>query len=365
MNSFKLRVQGDSPYRRVLGVGGIGAGMLLALEGNHDLGRNESRAARLVDARDYCKLHIITHYLAALLDRSEAPFDVIPIGKVGTDSAGNRLVQEMIDVGVDPTYADKVVGQPTLFSVCYQYPDGAGGNITTSESAASLLTTEDVDRLTSLFEDSRNRTIALSVPEAPLNVRHHLLKLATKYDAFRVASFSYAEVLDAQQLNVLNFVDLLVLNMDEAAKLVGQKFDATAPYMFLEQCAMALRASQPQMNIVISAGKDGAFGFSKGEWSHSPGLPVDVVSTAGAGDALLSGILAAMIAGLPFTNKDESRNSPAVLRSALDFGVLLASYSVTSQHTIHPETKLRAVLDLAEDLGITFAEEPGNLVAGD
>ena len=42
-----LRADGSSPYRRLVGVGGIGTGLFFALEGNHDLGRNESRPARL------------------------------------------------------------------------------------------------------------------------------------------------------------------------------------------------------------------------------------------------------------------------------------------------------------------------------
>src|SRR4029450_5120153 len=56
--------QGIRTFSRVVGVGGIGFGICFELEGNHDLGRSESRPAKLTDARDYCKLHIIMHYLA-------------------------------------------------------------------------------------------------------------------------------------------------------------------------------------------------------------------------------------------------------------------------------------------------------------
>lgn len=360
MSAFKLSVRSDSRYRRLIGVGGIGSGILLALEGNHDLGRNESRAARLIDARDYCKLHIIAHYLAALLDRSESPFDVVPIGKVGADSVGARLVQEMIDVGVDAKHVNKVDDQPTLFSVCYQYPDATGGNITTNNSAAALVTTSDVDSVTSLFEDSRNRSIALCVPEVPLDVRHYFLRLATKYDAFRVVSFTSDEIIAARESGMLCLVDLLVLNEDEASKLAGESFDPETPNTFLRDCAAAVTASQPEINIIISAGKKGAYGFSHGEWTHSPGLPVKIVSTAGAGDALLAGTLAAMIAGLPFTHSAEESNH--TLRSALDFGVLLASYSITSAHTIHPVTELNAVLNFGELYGVRCEGE--RLIAG-
>ena len=67
-----LQFNPDSPFRRLVGVGGIGTGLFFALEGQHTLGRNESRPARLLNIRDYCKLHIISHYIAILLGAKPA-----------------------------------------------------------------------------------------------------------------------------------------------------------------------------------------------------------------------------------------------------------------------------------------------------
>ena len=53
--------------RRLIGIGGIGSGTFFALNGNHTLGREESRGGRFLDRRDYCKLHIISHYVRPLL----------------------------------------------------------------------------------------------------------------------------------------------------------------------------------------------------------------------------------------------------------------------------------------------------------
>jgi len=61
-----LRLGPEAPFRRLVGVGGIGSGMFLALEGDATLGRNESRPAHLLDVRDYCKLHIVAHHVAVL-----------------------------------------------------------------------------------------------------------------------------------------------------------------------------------------------------------------------------------------------------------------------------------------------------------
>ena len=73
-------------YRALIGTGGIGSGNFFALDGNHTLGREESRSGHFLDRRDYCKLHIVSHYVCRLLGGS---FSVIPLGMVGADDVGN------------------------------------------------------------------------------------------------------------------------------------------------------------------------------------------------------------------------------------------------------------------------------------
>ena len=52
-------------YDYIVGTGGIGKGVLFQFTDNTTLGRNESRLAELTETRDFCKLHIILHYIAA------------------------------------------------------------------------------------------------------------------------------------------------------------------------------------------------------------------------------------------------------------------------------------------------------------
>ncbi|MDB4866389.1 MAG: carbohydrate kinase family protein [Cohnella sp.] len=54
-------------YSRLIATGGIGSGMVFRLESNHTLGRNESRPGELMPYKDYCKNHIITHYITVML----------------------------------------------------------------------------------------------------------------------------------------------------------------------------------------------------------------------------------------------------------------------------------------------------------
>jgi len=354
MGAF-LRLGEGAPYRRLVGVGGIGAGMFFALEGNHDLGRNESRPGRLLDVRDYCKLHIVAHYPAVLLGaRADGgPFHVLPVGKIGADEAGRRLRAEMEGAGMDVRFVDVVPGRPTMLSVCFQYPDGSGGNVTTVDSAGALVGERDVDLAERWLSPD---TIALAAPEVPLAVRAHLLRRAGARGALRVASLARAEVEEARETGFLALVDVLALNQDEAAALAGAPFAPEAPEPFLRRLADVVLAFQPRVRLVVTAGARGAFAFEGAEWTHAPALPVAVASTAGAGDALLGGIVAGLAAGLPFTGTDRrALLAERPLESAFDVGVFVAGFKVTSPHTIPPDLSPATLLAFARKHGLAFA----------
>src|SRR3989304_2326016 len=90
-------------YQALVGTGGIGSGSFFRLEGDHTLGREESRGGRFLDRRDYCKLHIVSHYVKALLGDS---FAGLPVGRVGDDESGRQLLREMAEVGLDLRYVE-------------------------------------------------------------------------------------------------------------------------------------------------------------------------------------------------------------------------------------------------------------------
>jgi sugar/nucleoside kinase (ribokinase family) len=336
--------------------------MFFALEGEHTLGRNESRPGRLLDVRDYCKLHIVAHYVAVLCGaRPEgSPFHVLPVGNVGDDSAGERLRREMAEAGMDLRFLHTVANRPTMLSVCFQYPDGSGGNITTARSAAADLSADDLGVLEGPVSEAGGECIALAAPEVPLEARRRLLEIASKHGALRVASFAPAEIAWARESGMLASVDFLAVNEDEAGALLGKEFDGSAE--FLEEFAARVVEHNSGMRVLLSAGPLGAWGFEGGGWVRCPVARVQPVSTAGAGDALLGAALAALAAGAPFTSETEERASLAdrPLDSALELAVLLAGLSVTSPHTIHPEANLDALMRFGEEHGVRFAE---NLLA--
>ena len=355
-----LRIDQSSSYRQLIGVGGIGTGIFFELEGNVPLGRNESRPGRLLDVRDYCKLHIVIHYVAKLLGArvSGSPFHVLPLGRVGKDTAGRQVVKEMTDAGIDTRLVHATQGHPTLFSVCFQYPDGAGGNITTSNSAAQALSKSDADGIADLLKSGGQQVIALAVPEIALEVRQHFLQLATRTGAFRVASFVPAEIAPARQTGIFEMLDLVSLNEAEAGELIGSSFLSKDRDAFIVKCQDFLQRSCPNLRMVVTLGKEGAYGVTADLWNYCPAPEVEVASTAGAGDALLGGIIAAIAAGIPFLQAGSSDwASPRPIATALELGVLLASYKCLSPHTIHPSACVETLIDFGRDHGRPFSPQ--------
>jgi sugar/nucleoside kinase (ribokinase family) len=356
----RLKIQATSPYRKLIGVGGVGTGIFFKLTGDHTLGRNESRAGELLDVRDYCKLHIITHYVAKLLgaEESASGFEVLPVARIGDDAPGRSVLREMQQVGMDTRFVASTPGKPTLFSVCFQYPDGTGGNITTNNSAAAALSIEDLNVVRRRFAPETGRTIALCAPEVPLRARRHFIEIAREAGALCVASFVAGEIAEAKASGMLQLLHLLAVNEAEAAELVGAAFSGDAPESIAKECLAFLNASLPDLQLVVTLGSRGVLGFANREWNFCPAPRVSVASTAGAGDALLGGVIAGIAAGVPFLRKS-SPGQPQpndVLESALDLAVVLASYTVTSPHTIDPSACLDTLVAFAADRGLQFAD---------
>src|SRR5262249_14277393 len=149
----------------------------------------------------------------------------------------------------------------------------------------------------------------------------------------RVAALASAEIEDARARGLFADVDLLALNEDEAACLAGRPFEPASPRPFLEACAGALGAAPPRVRIVVTAGAGGVFAFADERWVFVPALPVSPVSTAGAGDALLGGVIVGLALGLPLAPGEPGAGASRSLAdrplaSALELGALLAAYSI-------------------------------------
>jgi len=315
-------------WHQVIGTGGIGTGMLFNLIGDHTLGRDETRLAVLTDFKDYCKQHIILHYLAVLVG---SRVKVHAIGMVGADPQGDSLLGQMRAAGIDTAHVAQLDNARTMLAVCFQYPDKTGGNITTSNSACDLVTPAYIEACLRDFT-LNDRTLIIAAPEVSVDARLALMSAGKQHGAYVVGSLLSAEAIEFRKKGGLNLVDLLAINIDEAKAVAGMHGDDGMDAAALaRQCAEAIWKQNAAISLIITCGGHGAYVFENGNAAHVPVIEVPVVSTAGAGDAFLSGTLSGMALGMCMTN-------------AATLGGVVAAFAVLSPDTIAGDVSLKNLL---------------------
>lgn len=338
MNTLYLDIK-NKIFSILIGTGGIGSGSFFLLNENHTLGREESRSGVFLDQKDYCKLHIITHYIKSLLEES---INLFPVGRVGNDNVGNQLLKEMQTVGLSTDYIRIEEGEDTLFSFCFLYPDGSGGNLTTSNSACSKTSPGDIQKTESLFVENLSKGIALAVPEVPLDTRFELLEMATKHKFYRAASFTTEEMPYVLDSKILNMVDYLAINMDEAAAIARSHIQSKSPSEIVDWVVHYLKENYQGLRLSVTNGSRGSWAWDGQSIKHVKAFqPEKVLNTAGAGDAYFAGVLTGISTGLTF-------------HEAQRIGALLAAYSVTSNHTIHQEVSRKTFIEFAQTQNINL-----------
>jgi len=335
-------------FNFVAGTGGIGAGRLFELDGDHTLGRSESRLARFTEYRDYCKLHIIFHYIAVFL-RGKIP--VYAIGHVGADEEGRALRAEMEKAGINVLHVTEDANNPTMYSVCGQYPGGEGFNITANNSACQTVGTEDVDRF---FNDhgAAGHGIVVAAPEVPMNTRLHLLRKGKEKECFNAVAVPSGEVLEFTERGGVALTDLIALNQEEAqafASLSEKDTDPKGPPTDteeekLDRCVNYLQSINPEITVIITLGAKGALVRYKDHSHRSEAIDIPVINTAGAGDCFLGTIVAAKARGMD-------------IFSAMDIGIAASNRKVGCKDTIDFSISLESLEKFAREHGIFFSDE--------
>jgi sugar/nucleoside kinase (ribokinase family) len=240
----------------------------------------------------------------------------------------------MNDAGMSTIHVRTITGAPTLAALCYQFPDGSGGNISERHSASSRVKPEDIDR--ALPEGEGRSGIAAALPEVPIEARLHLLRRAKEAGMKTAASFITSEIQEVREKEIVKYVDILTLNIDEAAAFASiDRIDLSSPESMepvVDGCFDYLSGINSEAACVVTAGSGGFYAFRRGRTARIPSLNVECVNSAGAGDALMAGIIIADVLGFPFMPPEENA---AHSFSALELANCLAAMSVESPDTIN------------------------------
>jgi sugar/nucleoside kinase (ribokinase family) len=332
---------GELRYTGIIGTGGIGSGKFFRLNGNHTLGREESRSGHFLDIRDYCKQHIILHYVKVLLGRG---FQVIPIGRVGDDDIGNSLIREMKATGLTMDFVERVPDLSTLFSFCFTYPDNSGGNLTTDNSASATVNPGYIARASDEIKRIGPAGMIMAAPEVPLSARYALLQQGRENGLYCAASFTSEEAGTIMESGILECIDLIALNLDEAAALAGSSPDQDDPLSVAKKAMDKLQAQNGNIKVSVTAGKHGSYCWDGNSLNFRPSVNTTVISTAGAGDAFFSGLICGIALDVH-------------LFEAQQLATLVAGLSVTSPDTIHKGIGRSSLRDLMKRSGPDYSEK--------
>src|ERR1017187_7106373 len=170
----------------------------------------------------------------------------------------------MSAAGMDRRFVRTHPALRTIFSICFIYPDGSGGNITSSNSAAAALSVDDLRAAAPYMKAAGARGVALCAPEVPLPLRRDFLELASDCGNYRACSFVLGEIEEARKMGLIDLADLLALNEEEGSALLGD-----GPAHVLDNAELAERAatftvSRPRLRVIISVGRKRAYGFEGG-----------------------------------------------------------------------------------------------------
>jgi sugar/nucleoside kinase (ribokinase family) len=222
-------------------------------------------------------------------------------GRVGKDANGERVLAILRTSGVDISFVDQAE-DPTSASVALVRADGA----------RALLHCPGVSR--SVF----NPPPAL---EGPLSAGCRFLHIGNPFGVPGLRANGPAMLKQAHELGLRTSIDggwdsrgewlralapslaetdLLFVNHDEARELTGHT-DPVRQAEILQQAGASA--------VVIKWGAEGCAVFENTRQFHSPGFPVEVRDTTGAGDCFAGGFLAGLARGMDFPDAARLANA--------------------------------------------------------
>jgi sugar/nucleoside kinase (ribokinase family) len=324
-------------YNKIVGTGGLGVGVIYQMDGNHPIGKSESRKAFLQPYQDFCKIHIILHYVSKLIQDLSIPVPVFPISGLGVDANGNKILNLLEKVGMKLDLVKSLNDRSTLSCICQNYPDGSSSNITEGASACDTLNENLFPEIKTIFDA---KTLFVAAPEVPIEFRQSLLQKAKYAGAFTLASYTSGEIKNTPNLNFDN-VNVLLLNYDETCAFLAVEPELSIEEL-LQKIPQKLHGFLNQSHFIFTNSKEGVYHFHKKEINKLTPHAFPSKNTAGAGDAFFSGILFGLLKGCSiFSSQNEC---------AMGWGLLFSRISVESTDTIAFDFNLQRLNQTSQSL---------------
>ena len=206
---------------------------------------------------------------------------------VGADAAGQTRIADLAGERVGTGHVRRATDALTGVAFVMLTPDGENA-IATAAGANTALAIEDIEGAAALIGEAR---VLVAQLEVPLAAVARAVQLAGPETLVLLNCAPYV----AMPPNMLDSVDVLVANENEAAAMTGARFEGVEG----ARRAGKLLLSLGPRAAVITLGPLGAVVVGPEIEQHVPAPKVCVVDTTGAGDAFVGALAAHLGAGSP------------------------------------------------------------------
>lgn len=230
------------------------------------------------------------------------------ICSVGDDFNGKSIIEELKNFGVDTSLVQIYKSEKTDYSTILHAPNGER-TILVYKNASKKLSRDKIDHY-----KLKTKAFYISSLSGKLNLLNFILKNAkgiNAYTAFNPGSKELKKGLDILK-NYIKYVDLLILNLDEASYLTKQhKENIKEILKILSKLTIHY--------VLVTDGKNGSY-VSNGRWYiFSSTFPEkQILDRTGAGDAFGSGFFYGLLKTKIFEKKlQDSTKEEELLKEAI------------------------------------------------
>jgi ribokinase len=219
---------------------------------------------------------------------------VAMVGRVGNDSFGAELIENLDRNGVDSSGIERDPAAPTGAALIY-VEDGGQNMIVVAPGANATVGPADAQRAAARLGPG---DLLLMQLEIPIAIIESAVQAARRAGAFIVLNAAPAQRL---QPRLLSQLDALVANEREANALVVTERQANALAgrdRSPEATAAALRATGPRIAIITLGSSGSIFCDETGVHRVEP-FAFKSIDSTGAGDAFMGALAVALAAALP------------------------------------------------------------------
>lgn len=231
--------------------------------------------------------------------------DVSMIGRVGTDSFGDTLIDGMKKDGLGVEGIEKVEGVSTgIASIVVD--DSAHNSIIVVPGANFEITKEDIDRHIDLYKEA---DIIVHQLETPIDVVAYSMEVSKKIGKTTILNPAPARELSDE---MIANVDYLIPNETELELISGMEVKTDEDV----KAASRILMDKGVKKLIVTLGSKGAMYIDENETKVVKAYKVTAVDTTAAGDSFIGGLTTGIAKGL-------------TIEKAMEFATKVGALTVT------------------------------------